>query len=122
MPEVKFLERILNRSDVAYIEPDSKSKMFEQTLPTGVNRIDGDLSQAKSGDGQGAVNTDIAILDTGISLNHPDLNVYKQSFSCWCVSSAADGNGHGSHVSGIAAAKDNTAGVVGLSPGARLWA
>ena len=122
VPEVKFLERISNRSDVAYIEPDLKVKMFEQTLPTGVNRIDGDLSQAKSGDGQGAVNTDIAILDTGISLNHPDLNVYKQVSFVPGVSSAADGNGHGSHVSGIAAAKDNTAGVVGLSPGARLWA
>ncbi len=33
-----------------------------------------------------------------------------------------DGNGHGTHVAGTAAAKDNTTGVVGTAPGARLWA
>lgn len=33
-----------------------------------------------------------------------------------------DGNGHGTHVAGTAAAKDDTVGVVGTAPGARLWA
>lgn len=33
----------------------------------------------------------------------------------------ADGYGHGTHVSGIVAAKDNGFGVVGVAPGARLW-
>jgi len=33
-----------------------------------------------------------------------------------------DDNGHGTHVAGIAAAKDNSSGVVGVAPGARLWA
>jgi subtilisin family serine protease len=33
-----------------------------------------------------------------------------------------DDNGHGTHCSGIAAARNNTAGVVGVAPGARLWA
>ena len=32
-----------------------------------------------------------------------------------------DGNGHGTHVAGIAAAIDNGFGVVGVAPGARLW-
>jgi len=30
--------------------------------------------------------------------------------------------GHGSHVAGVAAAKDNDMGIVGIAPGARLWA
>ena len=31
-------------------------------------------------------------------------------------------SGHGTHVAGIAAARDNDRGVVGVAPGARLWA
>ncbi len=122
VPNVKFLDRISNVSDVSYIEPDLKVHKFSQTIPTGINRIDGDLSQAMSGDGQGSTNVDIAVLDTGIDLTHPDLNVFKQISFVDGVSSAQDGDGHGTHVSGIAAAKDNTVGVVGVAPGARLWA
>jgi subtilisin len=68
------------------------------------------------------VNADIAILDTGIQLSHPDLNVYRQKTFVSGTSSANDDNGHGTHVAGIAAAKDNSRGVVGVAPGARLWA
>src|SRR3712207_8109497 len=32
-----------------------------------------------------------------------------------------DQNGHGTHVAGIVGAKDDTIGVVGAAPGARLW-
>ena len=53
-------------------------KAFAQSLPTGVNRVDGDLSSTKSGNGKGSVNVDIGIMDTGIDLNHPDLNIYRQ--------------------------------------------
>ncbi len=67
-------------------------------------------------------NVDIAIIDTGISLNHPDLNVYRNiSF----VEGTHDGNddlGHGSHIAGIAGAMDNSIGVLGVAPGAKLWA
>jgi subtilisin family serine protease len=67
-------------------------------------------------------NVDIAIIDTGISLNHPDLNVYRNiSF----VEGVPDGNddlGHGTHIAGIAAAMDNSFGVLGVAPGAKLWA
>src|SRR5678815_3632803 len=34
----------------------------------------------------------------------------------------SDDNGHGTAVAGIAAAKDNSQGVVGIAPGSRLWA
>ena len=55
-----------------------------------MDRVDGDLSTAKSGDGGGrAVNVDIAIVDTGIDLNHPDLNIYKQTSF---VSGTSNGN------------------------------
>ena len=95
---------------------------FAQTVPTGVNRVDGDLSSTKSGNAFGSVNADIAIIDTGIDLDHPDLNVYAQKSLVSYTTSANDDNGHGTHVAGIAAAKDNTVGMVGVAPGARLWA
>jgi subtilisin len=106
---------------VAAVAPDLPVHAFVQTLPTGINRIDGELSSTVSGNGSGAVNVDIAILDTGISTGHPELNVVGGT-NCVGGPSFNDDHGHGSHVAGIAAARDNADGVVGVAPGARLWA
>ena len=122
VPNEKALEAILKIPQVAYVEPDIKVKAFVQSLPTGINRVDADLSSTKSGDGSGVVNVDIGILDTGIDLNHPDLNVYRQVTFVSGTFSGNDDNGHGTAVAGIAAAKDDSQGVVGIAPGARLWA
>jgi subtilisin len=64
---------------------------------------------------------DIAILDTGIDLDHPDLDV-RGGVACTNADSFADDNSHGTVVGGFAAAVDNTIGRVGVAPGARLWA
>ena len=122
VPNDKVLEEILKIPEVDYVQPDVKVKAFVQTLPTGVNRVDGDLSSTKSGDGRGVVDADIGIVDSGIDLNHPDLNVYRQVSFVSGTSSGNDDNGHGTATAGVAAAKDNSQGVVGLAPGARLWA
>jgi subtilisin len=107
--------------NVAAVAPDLPVHAFVQTLPTGINRIDGELSSTVSGNGSGVVNVDIAILDTGISTSHPELNVVGGT-NCVGGPSFNDDHGHGSHVAGIAAARDNADGVVGVAPGARLWA
>ena len=122
VPNERVIEALEQSPFVDYIEKDKIVKAFAQTLPSGVNRVDGDLSSTKSGNGGGAINTDIAILDSGIHTSHSDLNIYHQKTFVSGTSSGNDDNGHGTHVAGIAAARDNSIGVVGIAPGAKLWA
>ena len=72
----------------------------------------------------------IGIVDTGVDLEHEDLaGKVVESISCVgsdgdpakCKGSAQDDQGHGTHVSGIAAAsKDNGKGIAGVAPDAQL--
>ncbi|MGB7696193.1 MAG: S8 family serine peptidase [Nitrososphaeraceae archaeon] len=122
VPNDKVLQAVMKIPEVDYVQPDVKVRAFAQILPTGIDRADGDLSSTKSGDGSGVVDADIGIMDTGIDLNHPDLNVFRHVSFVSGTSSGNDDNGHGTAVAGVAAAKDNSQGVVGIAPGARLWA
>ncbi|MEX0683519.1 MAG: S8 family serine peptidase [Dehalococcoidia bacterium] len=121
-------------SGVLSIEPDRIARVTDQILPTGIDRIDVDENSTAgiAGDG-GAMDVDIAIIDTGIDVDHPDLNVVGGArFSgsgfaiFWTCDNGSgsfdDDNAHGTHVAGTAAARDNSVGVVGVAPGARLHA
>ncbi len=115
--------RAISRNpQVAFVEPDLACEAFQQTLPFGVARIGADMNLIAHIDGfDDRVDVDIAVIDTGIDLDHPDLNVFRnESFTN--AHTGNDDNGHGSHVAGTAAALDNDIGVVGVAPGARLWA
>jgi subtilisin len=107
--------------NVAAVVRDLPVHAFAQTLPTGINRVDGELSSTTSGNGGGEVDVDIAIIDSGIATGHAELDVVG-GVNCVGGSSFNDDFGHGTHVAGIAAARDNADGVVGMAPGARLWA
>lgn len=91
-----------------------------QQLPWGVDRIDADLLWP-SNTGAGVR---VAVLDTGIDLDHPDLvgNIKGGFNAVNPHKKADDDNGHGTHVAGIIAAANNSIGVVGVAPSASLYA
>jgi subtilisin len=115
--------RLSADSRVLLVQPDGVVTTTAQTLPTGINRADADLSPTAAINGVDTrVNVDVAVIDTGVDLDHPDLNVYTAgAVNCSKGNSADDGNGHGTHVSGTIGALDNGVGVVGMAPGARIW-
>ena len=122
----KILNDLKQDPRVKYIEQDQKVFAFAQTNPTGIERVDAEPVDSSN---LGLAVT-IAILDTGIDLDHPDLNVVHNTncarggpFGGDCKDGGGDdGNGHGTHVAGTAAALNNNDGVVGVAAGADLWA
>ncbi|PZF89768.1 S8 family peptidase [Micromonospora deserti] len=116
-------ERVSRDSRVLFVQPDGVATTTAQSMPTGINRADAELSTtAKINGTDERVDVDVAVIDTGVDLDHPDLNVYTAGAkNCSTGRSADDGNGHGTHVAGTIGALDNSTGVVGVAPGARIW-
>src|SRR3989344_5030046 len=92
-----------------------------QSLPWGIDRIDAELVWPT---GNTANPIKVGVIDTGISLKHPDLaaNIKGGYNAIRPGKNANDDNGHGSHVAGIIAAINNSSGVVGGAPQADLYA
>jgi subtilisin family serine protease len=106
------VDEVRDNPRVSYVVRDKVVRAEAQTLPWGVNHIGADESTTD------ASNVNIYVIDTGVDKRHPDLNVVDH------VSFQGDKNrdcdGHGTHVAGILAAKDNNRNVVGVAPGAPL--
>lgn len=113
------IDALENDPTVDYVEADGTMTAFAQTLPWGIDRIDADISSTIAGNGSGVVsNVRAYIIDTGIDTAHTDLNVVKHVN--FAGGANRDCNGHGTHVAGTVAAKDNSSDVVGVAPGALL--
>lgn len=88
-----------------------------QVTPYGINRVNGGVTYSGG---------NVAwIIDTGIDLDHEDLNVdASRGFNAFTSGrdgkSLDDGNGHGTHVAGTVAAVDNNLGVIGVAAGATV--
>ncbi len=120
-----------NNPNVKYVETDDEVFLFAQSTPTGIQRIyaagNGNLDIDGTDDFR--VDVDVAVIDTGVDFQHPDLNVVGgvncTSDNPWntsCTNGGDDDHYHGTHVAGTIAAIDNGIGVVGVAPGARIWA
>ncbi|HAU89113.1 MAG TPA: hypothetical protein DCW72_02440, partial [Elusimicrobia bacterium] len=91
----------------------------EKEIPWGVRRV----NAAGAWDLTAGRGVKVAVVDTGVDYNHPDLAPnYKGGYNAVTPgASPLDDQGHGTHVSGtIAAVKDNN-GVVGVAPAVDLY-
>jgi len=86
-----------------------------QVVPTGVRRIGAGTTATV----RGPSTSSVAIVDTGIDLTHPDLNVGPGT-DCTGVGSPNDDNGHGSHVAGTIGARNGAGSAVGVAPATRV--
>lgn len=99
-------------------KPSGGGKTPPEVVPAGVTRI-GATPGALSYTG---ADVGVAVADTGLDFNHTDLKpLGSLSFTAYGTS-AQDGRGHGTHVGGIIAARDNLSDVIGVAPGATLYA
>ncbi|QED39149.1 S8 family peptidase [Antarcticibacterium arcticum] len=121
--------QLKGQKEIAYIEQDrvvtfappggdgNVEATSTQETPYGILRVNGVSSYTGS---------NVAwIVDTGIDLDHADLNVdASRGFNAFTkgrdAQSTDDGNGHGSHVAGTVAALNNDIGVIGVAPGATV--
>jgi subtilisin len=109
---------------VRSVEADLRVEIAAQQMPTGINRANADASPTAAINGRDQrVDVDVAVIDSGVDLGHPDLNVFRAgAHNCFRQApNADDQNGHGTHVAGTIGALDNGFGVVGMAPGARIW-
>ncbi|MEW6472181.1 MAG: S8 family serine peptidase [Actinomycetota bacterium] len=92
-----------------------------QLVPFGVRRVGALHSPTAKIDGEDdLIDVDVAVLDSGVS-RHPDLH-RAGGVDCTSQGGFDDEDGHGTVVAGIIGASDNGLGVVGVAPGARIWA
>src|SRR5678815_1795185 len=91
-----------------------------QVVPLGVKRV---LKYVGDPTGSEGAGIGVAVLDTGIDVDHADLFVdpARRHNSFDGTTNCKDDNGHGTHVSGTIAAKANTQDVVGVAPGVNLY-
>jgi subtilisin family serine protease len=109
---------------VAMVEPDRVMSICNCVDVATTSTLLWNIQQTGYGRGDLQTTKTVWVVDTGIDLDHPDLNVdtgRSRSFVSG-VTSADDQNGHGTHVAGIIGAKNNGLGVTGVASGARLVA
>jgi subtilisin family serine protease len=137
LPE-KAIALLSKSSNIAYIEEDrtfylsdysidsnspginnSISTTSTQQTPWGIDRVNGGINASNIS------NVYAFVLDTGIDLQHTDLNI-DTTYGYNVFNRGADSqtlddlNGHGTHVAGTIAAIDNSFGVVGVAAGAKV--
>jgi type VII secretion-associated serine protease mycosin len=131
-PEEDFeqqLKKLKNLPGVKRVSQREKIRLSNSVISDpgyqdqwGLSQVKADKAWDLGATGEGII---IAVVDTGVDINHPDLkdnlvsgyNGILRSESPYALK---DNNGHGTHVAGIAAARMNGIGVVGIAPQAKI--
>lgn len=111
--------QVFEDASIKVSKPKEGKQIKEQQIPWGVSRVEADKAWVNT-TGKGVK---VAVVDSGIS-KHKDLrdNIKGEFNAIDPKKSAIDDFGHGTHVAGIIAAKDNKIGVVGVAPDVDLYA
>lgn len=107
---------------VRYVEPDYRVTALGPAMPWNIQQIHADSVQAAGITGTGVR---VAVIDTGIDYNHPDLaGVYAGGYNALNDNATGpmDDNGHGTHCAGILAATGSSNGIYGTAPAVSLYA
>ncbi len=114
-PSVKYIEKdeaVILKQPTNILKRPTPTP--DESTPYGIPRVGGGATYTGS---------NVAwVLDTGIDLDHPDLNVDANRSVAFGQSTPDDGHGHGTHCSGTIAAIDNEIGVIGVAAGATVIA
>jgi subtilisin family serine protease len=118
------LEQVRADPAVRFVSPDGVLRIEGtvpikpgESVPPGIRRIGAATNTRVQKKGK-----NVAIIDTGVSLTHPDLNAVSGTDCVQPGTPADDDNGHGTHMAGVVGAKNQGSGIVGVSPGARVVA
>ena len=111
--EVRWIEPVVARYAL------DLRNLAGQTTPYGIDAV----SARQAGFGTRKARINVAVIDTGIDYNHPELkHIYAGGYNVFTkTTNPLDDHGHGTHVSGTIAAANNDLGVVGVAPDVRLW-
>lgn len=116
LPETS-IENLKHNPLVTSIDPDLEVKAIDTSADIQI-RADQVWAAGVTGTG-----VPVAILDTGIDTTHPEFSgrILKCHSEITNTNTCTDGNGHGTHVAGIAAAAGINTSAKGVAPSASLY-
>ncbi len=125
IPEIEGLD------EVAYVAEDERAPRLppDEKTPKVIELLDGDevpfsIQRVGGAYGGSLSGIEVAVIDSGIDGDHPDLNVVASedlvAMSGGTPARNGDLNGHGTHCAGTIGARENGEGVMGVAPGVAL--